>query len=99
MTPTGDSQTMRRLALILSALSLVCAGTALGGDLPLVTPVERQPLAAQAQRIADALDFLGMPLSAGVLDSLSAAVAQGWGDKDIGELARFFREHMGQKLD
>ena len=41
----------------------------------------------------------GMPLSAGVLDSLSAAVAQGWGDKDIGELARFFREHMGQKLD
>jgi 3-hydroxyisobutyrate dehydrogenase len=40
-----------------------------------------------------------MPLSAGVLDSLSAAVAQGWGDKDIGELARFFREHMGQKFD
>jgi 3-hydroxyisobutyrate dehydrogenase len=37
-----------------------------------------------------------MPLSAGVLSSLSAAVAQGWGDKDIGELAKFFREHMGQ---
>ena len=46
-----------------------------------------------------ALAGTGMPLSAGVLDSLSAAVAQGWGDKDIGELARFFREHMGQKLD
>jgi 3-hydroxyisobutyrate dehydrogenase-like beta-hydroxyacid dehydrogenase len=40
-----------------------------------------------------------MPLSSGVLDSLSAAVAQGWGDKDIGELARFFREQMGQRLD
>ena len=40
----------------------------------------------------------GMPLSAGVLTALSAAVAQGWGDKDIGELARFFREHMGQKF-
>jgi 3-hydroxyisobutyrate dehydrogenase-like beta-hydroxyacid dehydrogenase len=39
-----------------------------------------------------------MPLSSGVLDSLSAAVAHGWGDKDIGELARFFREHMGQRL-
>jgi 3-hydroxyisobutyrate dehydrogenase-like beta-hydroxyacid dehydrogenase len=46
-----------------------------------------------------ALDGTAMPLSAGVLTSLSAAVAQGWGDKDIGELARFFREQMGQKLD
>jgi len=26
-------------------------------------------------------------------------VAQGFGDKDIGELARFFREHMGQRFD
>jgi 3-hydroxyisobutyrate dehydrogenase-like beta-hydroxyacid dehydrogenase len=41
----------------------------------------------------------GMPLSASVLTTLSAAVAQGWGDKDIGELARFFREHMGQKFN
>ena len=46
-----------------------------------------------------ALSGTGMPLSAGVLSSLSAAVAQGWGDKDIGELARFFREHMGQRFD
>jgi len=45
-----------------------------------------------------ALDGAGLPLSSGVLASLSAAVAQGWGDKDIGELARFFREHMGQKF-
>jgi 3-hydroxyisobutyrate dehydrogenase-like beta-hydroxyacid dehydrogenase len=46
-----------------------------------------------------ALSGTGMPLSSGVLTSLSAAVAQGWGDKDIGELARFFREQMGQRLD
>ena len=46
-----------------------------------------------------ALAGTGMPLSAGVLTSLSAAVAQGWGDRDIGELARFFREHMGQKFE
>jgi len=46
-----------------------------------------------------ALDGTSMPLSAGVLSSLSAAVAQGWGDKDIGELARFFRQHMGQRFD
>jgi len=45
-----------------------------------------------------ALAGTAMPLSSGVLTSLSAAVAQGWGDKDIGELARFFREQMGQKF-
>ena len=43
-----------------------------------------------------AVNGAGLPLSSGVLASLSAAVAQGWGDKDIGELARFFREQMGQ---
>lgn len=45
------------------------------------------------------LDGIAMPLAAGVLASLSAAVAQGWGEKDIGELVRFFREHMGQRFD
>jgi 3-hydroxyisobutyrate dehydrogenase-like beta-hydroxyacid dehydrogenase len=33
-----------------------------------------------------------MPLSAGVLGALSAAVAGGWGDRDIGALAAFLRE-------
>jgi 3-hydroxyisobutyrate dehydrogenase-like beta-hydroxyacid dehydrogenase len=45
-----------------------------------------------------ALNGTGLPLSAGVLASLSAAVAHGWGDKDAGELARFFREEMGQRF-
>jgi 3-hydroxyisobutyrate dehydrogenase-like beta-hydroxyacid dehydrogenase len=45
-----------------------------------------------------ALSGTAMPLSTGVLTALSAAVAHGWGDKDIGELARFFREHMGQSF-
>jgi 3-hydroxyisobutyrate dehydrogenase len=45
-----------------------------------------------------AVDGTAMPLSTGVLMSLSAAVANGWGDKDIGDLVRFFREHMGQNF-
>jgi len=45
-----------------------------------------------------ALNGTGLPLSAGVLASLSAAVAHGWGDKDAGELVRFFREEMGQRF-
>lgn len=43
-----------------------------------------------------ATDGAGVPLSASVLASLSAAIAAGWGAKDIGELARFVREEMGQ---
>ena len=39
-----------------------------------------------------------MPLASGMLAAFSAAVAQGWGDKDIGELPKFFREHMGQNF-
>jgi 3-hydroxyisobutyrate dehydrogenase len=45
-----------------------------------------------------ALNGTGMPLSSGMLAAFSAAVANGWGDKDIGELPKFFREHMGQKF-
>jgi 3-hydroxyisobutyrate dehydrogenase-like beta-hydroxyacid dehydrogenase len=43
-----------------------------------------------------ATDGAGLPLSASVLASLSAAIVAGWGAKDIGELARFIREEMGQ---
>ncbi len=45
-----------------------------------------------------ALRGTSLPLTTGVLASLSSAVANGWGDKDVGELARFFRERMGQTI-
>ncbi len=45
-----------------------------------------------------AANGMPMPLSSGMLASFSAAVAHGWGDKDIGDLAKFFRENMGQKF-
>jgi 3-hydroxyisobutyrate dehydrogenase-like beta-hydroxyacid dehydrogenase len=46
-----------------------------------------------------ALDGAGLPLSSAMLTTFSAACAQGWGDKDIGELPKFFREFMGQKFN
>ena len=46
-----------------------------------------------------ASDGVPMPLSAGVLTALSAAVAGNWGDRDIGALAAFLREHMVQRFD
>jgi hypothetical protein len=39
------------------------AVSARAADLPRVKKVDLQPLAAQAKRVVDALDFLGAPLS------------------------------------
>ncbi len=45
------------------ALSWLLLQPAAADELPLVTGVELQPLAAQARRISEALDYLGEPLS------------------------------------
>jgi 3-hydroxyisobutyrate dehydrogenase len=42
---------------------------------------------------------VGLPLSAGALASLSAAVAHGHGGEDLAALPKFFREFMGQTFD
>jgi 3-hydroxyisobutyrate dehydrogenase-like beta-hydroxyacid dehydrogenase len=46
-----------------------------------------------------ALSGVPMPLSAGTLASLSAAVAADHGDGDLAELPRFFRETLLQNFD
>jgi len=46
-----------------------------------------------------ARDGVTMPLSAGVLAALSAAVAGDWGDRDIGALAAFLREKIVQRYE
>lgn len=46
-----------------------------------------------------ALSGVPMPLSAGTLASLSAAVANGQGGADLGELAKFVREAMVQDFE
>ena len=43
VTPSVDSQSMRRLAVLLSALFLACAGTALAGSVSKVPPIPRVP--------------------------------------------------------
>jgi 3-hydroxyisobutyrate dehydrogenase-like beta-hydroxyacid dehydrogenase len=45
-----------------------------------------------------ALKGVPMPGSAGALTSLSAAVAGDWGDKDIAQLPRYFRQFMVRQL-
>jgi hypothetical protein len=61
-------------------LLLLLAAPALAADLPKVTKVDLQPLGAQAQRVADALDLLGAPLS----DTDKKALADAAKDKDRG---------------
>jgi len=46
-----------------------------------------------------ALDGVPMPLSSGTLASLSSAVEHVYGDRDIAELPRFFREAMLQNFE
>jgi 3-hydroxyisobutyrate dehydrogenase-like beta-hydroxyacid dehydrogenase len=45
-----------------------------------------------------ALSGVPMPLSAGTLTSLSAAVANGYGQGDLGEMPKFLREAMLQNF-
>jgi hypothetical protein len=60
-------------AILATTVLAAVAGPALAAELPKVTKVERQPLAAQAKRVADALDYLGNPLSDGDKEALAAA--------------------------
>ena len=52
------------LRSILLTVMFVIATTTRGAELPLVTGVELQPLAAQVTRLREALDYLGARLSA-----------------------------------
>jgi hypothetical protein len=58
----------------LAALALLPA--LLAADFPRVAKVERQPLAAQAKRVADALELLGAPLAAPDKAALAAAATE-----------------------
>jgi hypothetical protein len=62
-------------------------------DLPKITKVERQPLAAQAKRIADALDFIGAPLSVAEKAALKSAAADKDEDKGIAAIQDVLDKH------
>jgi len=72
-----------RFCLVAWAVLLV-AGAAWAADLPLVDKVEGQPLAAQVQRVAEALEFLGEPLRA----EQRALLAQACKDRDVKAIQR-----------
>src|SRR4051794_18905800 len=61
-----------RQVIALAAL-YVLLPDARAADLPRVRDVERQPLAAQVDRLVEAMDLLGSPLSAGLQKFIAAA--------------------------
>jgi hypothetical protein len=63
-----------QLRLLSAVIPLLLATASLPAEaLPIVTKVDRQPLAAQAMRVADALELLGVPLPAAERKVLEAA--------------------------
>ncbi len=57
----------------LAALFSLIAAACMAEELPVVTAVEMQPLAAQVERVVQSLDMLGEPLPASIAASLRAA--------------------------
>jgi hypothetical protein len=62
--------------LLATLIGLALAGPAFSADLPVTGKVERQPLAAQAKRLVEALLHLGAPLSDAERKTLEAASAK-----------------------
>ncbi len=73
--PTLSSSFCSRCVAWLIAGSLWVATWGRGADLPLVSEVELQPLAAQITRLQEALGYLGAPLSEADRSALAAAIA------------------------
>lgn len=67
--------------------------------LPLVAGVELQPLAAQAQRVAEALESLGAPLSASERQGLDAAMSKTDAEEAGAEIQRILDPHCLASID
>ena len=65
----------RGSCLVALAVALTTLASAFADDLPIVRGVEAQPLKAQAKRVAEALDFLGEPLTKDQQAALDKALA------------------------
>jgi hypothetical protein len=80
---------MMRLSLSLFGL-LAIAFAAPAADPPPIVDVEGQPLAANAERLVKALDFLGAPLPADATKALAKAIA----DKDAKKVQEILDKHV-----
>jgi hypothetical protein len=74
-------------------LLALAAALLLAAPLPAADKVELQPLAAQARRVAEALDLLGAPLPAADKAALLEAASDKDGDRGVGAIQAVLDEH------
>src|SRR5437016_2961275 len=85
---------MQRHSLLAAGLlAIVVAQPVWAAELSKVTKVELQPLAAQVQRLADALDFIGSPLPAMDREALGKAAADQDHAKAINSIQNILDKH------
>jgi hypothetical protein len=72
---------------------MVIASPLLAADLPLIRKVDRQPLAAQAKRVVQALDYLGAPLPEADKKSLEAAAEEAKETKAVETIQTILDKH------
>ncbi len=78
-----------RFRSVLAIAAVCAAGSAIRGEeCPLVEGVEFQPLAAQVQRLIDALDFIGAPLKPDHRRRLEAALQLADHERAVREIQR-----------
>jgi hypothetical protein len=58
---------------VFAAVAVICGAGSISADEPTAVPVEGQPLAANIERLVQALDFLGAPIEARIAADLRAA--------------------------
>jgi len=80
----------RFLTRTLTILSVVVAARPGFSQQPEIIPVEGQPLAANAKRLLDALDFLGTPLSKDAIDAVTSAAQA----RDARKLQQLLDQHV-----
>jgi hypothetical protein len=84
---------MRHTSKTMGFLFLMLCPSLSAADLPRVTKVERQPLAAQARRIVQALDYLGAPLPESDKKALEAAADDNDEPRAVGAIQNILDKH------
>src|SRR5437867_5129102 len=90
----SDRTLKLRALLLFSLVTLLLAQRALGqAKLPLVKGAELQPLAAQVQRLIEATDYLGVPLSGRDKKALQSAMRETDAEKGVETIQKILDPH------
>lgn len=79
------------MSRLLPAFAIACsAAWAVADELPVIKGVEAQPLKAQARRVAEALDYLGEPLTAAERVALEKSLANAKDEEAVEGIQKVF---------